>query len=94
MGYTEKAIIDMCNEAMDDIATFYQKDFINYRGKTTDSDQYYTEIIAEYVLQHVEKFKTQIPMITRHSSYNQHHDGEYREGTGREEEIIAVKMFL
>ncbi|MBQ9608892.1 MAG: hypothetical protein IJV15_05535 [Lachnospiraceae bacterium] len=94
MGYTEREIIKMCDMAMDNIATFYQQDFINYRGKASDTDEYYTEIIAEYILQHIENFRTQIPVITRSSSYDQNHEGTYKEGTGRDEEVIAIKMFL
>lgn len=94
MGYVESDIIKMCDEAWDDIATFYQVDCINYRGKTSDTDRYYSEIVAEYVLNHIEEFKAGIPTITRESSYDLHHDGSYREGTGRDEEIIAIKMFL
>lgn len=94
MGYVESDIIKMCDRAWNDIATFYQADCINYRGKTSDTDRYYSEIVAEYVLNHMEEFKAGIPTITRESCYDLQHDGSYREGTGRDEEVIAIKMFL
>lgn len=94
MGYVESDIIKMCDRAWNDIVTFYQADCINYRGKTSDTDRYYSEIVAEYVLNHMEEFKAGIPTITRESCYDLQHDGSYREGTGRDEEVIAIKMFL
>ena len=94
MGYTRQDIISFCDKAITDIGTFYQQDIINYCGKSSDTDELFTEIIAEYVLNHIDDFKCRIPMISRLSSYNINHDGSYREGTGRDEEIIAIKMFL
>lgn len=94
MGYVESDIIKMCDRAWNNMATFYQLDCINYRGKTSDTDRYYSEIVAEYVLNHMEEFKAGIPTITRESCYDLQHDGSYREGTGRDEEVIAIKMFL
>lgn len=94
MGYVEADIIKMCDKAWHDVATFYQADCINYRGRTSDTGRYYSEIAAEYVLNRMEEFKAGIPMITRESCYDLHHDGSYREGTGRDEEVIAIKMFL
>lgn len=85
MGYVESDIIKMCDKAWNDIATFYQADCINYRGRTSDTNRYYSEIVAEYVLNHMEEFRAGIPMITRESCYDLHHNGTYREGTGRKD---------
>ena len=39
MGYTKGQIINACsNEANKDIRTLYKADFINYKGKTEDTD--------------------------------------------------------
>ena len=94
MGYTESEIIEMCNAAWMNIPTFYQADCINYRGKTLDTKRLYFEVVAEYVLSKVEEFKREIPTITREGSYDVKHDGSYREGTGRDEEVIAIKMII
>lgn len=91
--YSSIDILEMCNKALENIETFYQQDFINYRGKTTDTDQFYTEVVADFALSNIEKFLHDIPKITRLKDYNQKHDGSYSEGTGRDEEIIAIKMF-
>lgn len=93
MNYTEDEIIKMCDNALEDIATFYRKDFINYRGKSSDTKRYYTEIVAECILNHLNFFKNNIPVINRQSCYNLDHNGYYREETGRVEEVIAIKMF-
>lgn len=94
MRYTKQDIIEMCDKSILNTATFYKQDFINYRGRTSDTKELFTEIVAEYVLHHIDEFINNIPMITRQSSYKQNHDGTYRDGTGRDEEIIAIKMFL
>lgn len=93
INYSENDIIKMCDEAMKDIRAFYQKGFVNYTGISADTKREYTEIVSEYVLQHLNEFLTTIPMISRKSSYDLVHNGIYREGSGRDEEIIAVKMF-
>ena len=93
MNYTEHQILEMCDESLADIRTFYQQGFVNYTGISTDTKREYTEIVSEYVLQHLNGFLTAIPMISRKSSYDLVHNGIYREGSGRDEEIIAVKMF-
>ena len=93
MQYTSIEINEMCKKALESIETFYQQDFINYRGRTADTNRFYTEVVADYVLNNIDSFLNNIPRITRMKDYDQKHDGSYREGTGRDEEIIAIKMF-
>lgn len=93
MEYTKKQITDACQKEINDIKTFYQAKFINYRGKTSDTNEYYTEVVAEFVCSHIERFQKDIPMITRKSSYKTaSHLGEVPT-SNREEETIAIKMF-
>lgn len=93
MSYTRQKIINDCEAAIADIKTFYQAPFINYRGKTTDTDEYFTEVVAEFVCNNIERFKNDIPMITRKSSYKTaSHIGNVPT-SNREEETIAIKMF-
>lgn len=94
MGYTQNEIIERCRAAMFDTGSFYKQDFINYRGTATDTKQLYTEIIAEFIVEHIDDFKSKIPCITRRSSYKTvAHNGEFDSNSNRIEEIIAVKMF-
>ena len=53
MGYTRKEIIDKCEIALKDVKNFYKNDFVNYRGKTTDTDEYYTEVICEWLIKNI-----------------------------------------
>ena len=56
MGYTRKMIIGKIENAACDMCLFYKQDFINYLGKTTDTDEYYTEIVCEWLLTHLDFF--------------------------------------
>lgn len=69
MGYSRQDILNKCQEALIDIKTFYNSKMINYRGKTTDTEEYYTEIIAVFICNNIELFRTTIPVTTRESSY-------------------------
>lgn len=89
--YSKQEIISFCEKASADMASFYQKDFVNYKGKTKEGE-YYTEIIAEWLLDNLDKFK-EIPKIERQSSYNIGHTGALGEKTNREEEYVAKLMF-
>lgn len=74
---------------------FYSQDFVNYRGKTSDKERdYYTEIIAEWLLDNIELFND-IKMISRENSYKvDSHDGKNKDkDSNREEEKIAMKLF-
>ncbi len=94
MGYTEKEIIEMCEKAMTDPSTFYKAEAINYRGKTTDTDKLYNEIVAEFICNHLTEFVGGIKKITREETYKtSSHTGERMPSNSRKEEQIAVKLF-
>lgn len=94
MEYTREDILYKCKNALKEIGTFYKQDFINYRGKTSDTNEMYSEIVAEFVCEHLKEFDNEIPKITREKSYKtKGHDGEHVENSIREEEIIAMDMF-
>ena len=92
--YSKDEIIKMMEEAKSDMKNFYKKEFVNYSGKTSDTKEYYTEIIAEWLLDNFYLFDT-IKMISRESSYNvKTHDGKIKdEKSNREEEKIAMELF-
>lgn len=93
-NYTKQEILDKCNGAASNMAEFYKQPFVNYKGKTTDTGELISEVVAEWCLDHLNKFD-EIPCITRtHDSYNQHHTGETeRETSCRNEERIAIDLF-
>lgn len=94
MGYTQSEIIAECKKAFCDKSVFYKKGFINYRGKTTDTKEYYTEVIAEFLCDNINEFISGIKCISRKSSYKtEGHDGIYNPKSNREEEKIAMQIF-
>jgi len=89
--YTKEEIIQMCEIASKDMKSFYAQKFINYRGKSKEGILY-TEIIAEWLLENLQKFDA-IQTVTRKSSYDTGHTGEQGERTNREEEYVAKSLF-
>lgn len=93
MSYTRAQILHRLDEMASNMALFYQGGCINYRGKTADTEEYYTEVIAEWLLQHLKWFE-EIKPITRQASYRvDGHDGNPEHpDSNREEELIAMAM--
>ena len=93
--YSKDEIIKKLEVAKSEMWKFYSQDFVNYRGKTSDKEgYYYIEIIAKWLLNNIELFND-IKMISRENSYKvDSHDGKIKnQKSGREEEIIAMKLF-
>jgi len=94
MSYSRNDILSKCNAAFKDIKTFYKQPFVNYNGKTVDTNEYYTEVVAEFLCNNLKAFIDGIPQITREKSYKTlTHNGVFDEGTSREEERTAMEMF-
>lgn len=94
MGYTRADIRIQCEKAFKNKSTFYKEEFINYRGKTTDTNEFYTEVVAEFLCQNISDYVSGIRCIFRKSSYKtEGHDGVYNPGSNREEEKIAMQIF-
>ena len=81
-------------EEIQDMRNFYKRKVVNYRGTTSDSKEYYTEVVAEWILKNIYLFDY-IKPITREKSYKvDSHDGIIKnEESKREEEKIAMKLF-
>ena len=92
--YSKDEIIKKLEVAKSEMWKFYSQDFVNYRGKTSDKESYYTEVIAKWLLDNMELFND-IKMISRENSYKvDSHDGKIKnKDSRREEEIIAMKLF-
>lgn len=94
MGYTRDKILTECERTFGDKNLFYKNGFINYRGKTSDTNEYYTEVIAEFLCDNISDFVSGIKCISRKSSYKtEGHDGIYDPNSNREEEKIAMQIF-
>ena len=94
MGYTRKIIINKIENASRDMRLFYKQNFINYLGKTPDTNEYYTEVVCEWLLNNISILE-EIPKITREKGYyTKGHDGMIKnQKTNRTEEMIAMDMF-
>ena len=92
--YSKEEIIKKLEASKSEMGQFYSEDFLNYISETSDKERDYTEIIAGWLLDNIELFND-IKMISRKNSYKvDSHDGKIKnEKSGREEEIIAMKLF-
>ena len=88
--YSKKEIL----EEIQDMGNFYKRKVVNYRRTTSDSKEYYTEVVAEWILKNIYLFDY-IKPITREKSYKaDSHDGKNKDNdSNREEEKIAMKLF-
>ena len=93
MSYTREEIRLQLEKISSNMSLFYKSGCINYRGKTLDTKEYYSEVIAEWLLEHFDMLD-QIQTITRQSSYLvEGHDGNPdNPHSNREEELIAMAM--
>lgn len=93
MGYTREQILLRLGELSSNMPLLYKRSCINYRGKATDTQECYTEIIAQWLLEHL-NLLDQIKRITRRASYRvEGHDGiPEHPDSNREEELIAMAM--
>lgn len=93
MTYTSAEIRLRLETLSSDLSNLYKDPCINYRGQTSDTKETYTEIIAEWLLQHP-GLLDQIKPITRRASYRvEGHDGiPEHPDSNREEELIAMAI--
>ncbi len=94
MGYTKEYILNKCKEYFKNKSTFYQTEIINYRGKTSDTKELYTEVIAEFLCDNIHEYTRGIKTISREDYSVETHDGIVKnKNTNRKEEKIALEMF-
>lgn len=93
-GYSKTNFIDKIAQASASMGTFYQQSFLNYAGRTTDTGELYTEVVAEWLVQNFDVL-SKIPKIDREKGYfTKTHDGQTTATTSiRSEERIAMALF-
>lgn len=96
--YSEIEIINKINNALGQNGPegLYQQDFVNYRGKTKDTEEYYTEVISRELI--INDFATKLKGITpiNRGKYNVGHSGMVTTDnaySNRIEERIAIALF-
>ena len=84
--YSKNEIIKIMEESKINMKNFYKKKFLNYTGKTADTKEYYTKVMAEWLLNNFSLFDD-IQTISRKSSYKvKSHNGKIKnENSNREE---------
>ena len=97
MRYSREEIQEKTIESLKINETLYKQKFINYKSKTTDTEELCTEIIANEILNKVINGKLKIDTFSRISkSYltinHQNRPVEIKE-TNREEEKCAKRLF-
>lgn len=90
---TKSEILEKVEKAAKDMNSFYTKEFVKYSGRTRDTGEYYTEIVAKYLCEHLDLFD-QMQVISRKNSYKKTHDGEYGRQDSSAEVNIAKNMFI
>lgn len=93
-AYKKEEIINEI-QSSDNIELLYTIKSINRTGKTRDTKEKYTEIIAKELFENPQKYDfDKIALIQRTSSYNVGtHKGKFNKRSNRREENIAMMMF-
>lgn len=91
MGYTRGEIINICKNI--EPKELYKARCVNYTGKTIDSHEYYTEVIAEFILGKINDGEFIIKESTRNNWDSYNHVGSYNPLSTRVEEIIAIQLW-
>ena len=92
--YTKQQILDKLEQAKLNMDVFYQQKFVNYIGKTIDTKDDYSEIIAEWLVGNLHLF-VNITKITRSASYktSTHNGWTTADDSNRLEERTAMAMY-
>lgn len=92
--FTREELIDKVVTASQEISTFHRQDFLNYRGRTRDTQELYSEVTAGWLLKHLSIFE-EIPMIRRDKGYRiiTHKGFTSSQASHREEERLAFDLF-
>ena len=93
--YTKAETLKQTEEAVKDMTTFYRAECVNHAGTTykRDGDEYYTEIISQYLLDNYDMFD-KISKITRGNYKIETHNGTTpRASSNRKEERIALSLY-
>ena len=90
-GYTKNEIINKCKNIKPE--ELYRARCVNYIGKTIDSHEYYTEVIAEFILGKINNGEFTINESSRNDWNSYNHIGAYNPLSTRIEEIIAIQLW-
>lgn len=90
--HTDDEIIGFVKSKIHDMSNFYKEPFLNYKGKTSNTKRYYTEVISEFLVNKSIVFD-EISKITRASSYFEfEHNPQENNNSNRKEERLAKQL--
>jgi len=95
-SYSKQEIIDNIKKSINsNVKNLYKEKFVNYRGKTNDTKEYYTEVIAQELIQNnIFELMSSIQEVVRNSGHKvASHDGITLKITPRKEEIFCKELF-
>ena len=92
--YTKAETLSTAEEAVKSIDTFYKQNLVKYTGTAFHENEFYTEIIAAFLLERLELFEC-IPAIHRKNSYRvTGHDGVAQNPNSNQKEAhLAYDLF-
>jgi len=93
MSYTKDGTIRELQKEILNISNLYNANCVNWIGKTNDTDEFYSEIIADELLRNLKEFD-KISVVKRNSTYcrDNHKDIKIDLTSNREEEIFAKRI--
>ena len=91
--YDKQTVLAQCDAAMQTPSLFYTRQLVKYLGICPDAQVPYTEIIAEYLIEHLAAYTAGFSTLRRDGSYYPGHLGNYDPHSSRIEEITAMKLF-
>ena len=93
MKKTRNETIGELNKELSSIENLYKSKCVNWTGKTKDTNEYYSEIIANELLRNLNEFD-KIPIVTRTNTYcrENHKKIEIDLDSNRNEEIFAKRI--
>lgn len=98
--YSKSEIISEIDEKYKDICNFYKSKIINYNGKSSDSKEEYSQIIAEELLNlDIKNVMSTIDEVIREKGYRiKSHNGKVitnisAQNSNRKEERFAIDLF-
>lgn len=93
--YDEREVINLYKDSVElkSIDQLYKKKFINWKGKTQDTDSYYSEVIASKLVEDLSIFE-EITKVSRDTSYktDSHSKIEIDLESNRHEEQFAKRV--
>ena len=91
--YSKEETIRILEDKLKNAKNLYKSKCINWKGKTLDSEEYYTEVISRELLKGEKLVLLEkIDQINRINYNVDTHDGKHNGDTNRAEEIFAIQL--